>query len=227
MIFLIGADTEGNTVAVEACNKAGIPVYMVATEATGGDWKFIGWVEEDYGRYQGRWVAKNAKKDANIFYLYGTPGREAFIKREAGFLEVIKAERPDLKVVSTQACPRTLAEEGLQVTEDWIQGYGDQIDLIVSQANLIAVGAVQALKAANMLDKVTVVSGIHSGSWDVQQVKDGEVDYAVYVGFDKLGELSADVCARTYLGENILDKELIELGDVTKDNVYEIWPDNN
>ena len=39
MLFLIGVDTEGNTAAVEACNREGVPVFMVGTEASGGDWK--------------------------------------------------------------------------------------------------------------------------------------------------------------------------------------------
>lgn len=225
MVFLIGADTEGNTVSVQACNKAGVPIYMVATEATDGDWKFIGWDELDFGAYQARWVAKNIDKDANLFYLNGTPGREAFIKRHKGFMDIIKKERPDINIVSEQAAPNTTTEEGMQIAEDWIQAYGDDIDVIVSLSNHATIGVIQALKAAKMIDKVIVVDSIHSGTWDVQEVKDGEVDYSVYVGFDILGELSADVCARTYLGENVKDQELMELADVTIDNVHSIWPD--
>jgi ABC-type sugar transport system substrate-binding protein len=59
IMFIIGVDTEGNTTAVEMCNAAGVPVFMVGTEATGGEWKFIGFNEIDVGKKQGEWCAAN------------------------------------------------------------------------------------------------------------------------------------------------------------------------
>lgn len=225
MVFLIGADTTGNAASVQACNKAGVPIFMVATEASGGDWKFIGWDETDYGKAQGNWLVKNAPQNANIYYITGTPGREAFIKRGDGFKQAIAA-RPDLKIAAEQAAPDCTAEEGMQITEDWIQAAKDKMDVLVSQSNLMAQGAVQALKAANMQGKVIVVSNISAGTWDVQEVKDGEVTYAVDVGFDALGKLCADVAAKQYNGQAIQDKEMLQLQDVTKDNVNTLWPDS-
>ena len=223
MIFMIGVDQEGSSVSVEACNKAGIPIFMVATESTSGDWKFIGFNELDYGRYQGRWAAENVEEGAKLFYLHSTPGREAFIQREEGFFEGI-ADRTDIEHVATGYCPNELVEEAMQVTEDWIQAY-DEIDVIAAQNNMLAKGAIEALKAADLLDDVVVISGIHTGTWDADLVKDGEAEYAVYVGFDVLGNLCADVCARIYLGEEVAEKEYIELYDVTIDNVYDYFPE--
>ena len=41
-MFLVGVDKAGSTTAVEACNKAGVPVFMVASESEGGEYKFVG-----------------------------------------------------------------------------------------------------------------------------------------------------------------------------------------
>ena len=91
MMFIIGVDTEGNTTAVQACNNEGVPVFMVGTEASGGEWKFIGFDETELGMRQGEWCAKNLPENANICYLQGTPGREAAVLREEGFMEGISS----------------------------------------------------------------------------------------------------------------------------------------
>lgn len=221
-MFIIGVDTAGNATAVEACNKADVPVFMTATESEGGEWKFVGFNEYDCGYYQGQYLVDNAEPDTKVCYLYGTPGREAFIQREEGFLAALEeSDRDDIEVISTQACPNTSTEEAMRVTEDWIQAYGDDIDWIVTQANTLGQGAVETLKAAGKADQIMVNSWVNSGTWDADLVKDGEVAYAVYAGFDTLGKTMAEVCAQFYNGEEIEERTYMQLYDVTQENIDE------
>ncbi len=223
-MFILGVDTAGNTTAVEACNKAGVPVFMTATESEGGEWKFVGFQEYDCGYHQGQYLADHAEENAKVCYLYGTPGREAFIQREEGFLDAIEESgRDDIEILSTQACPNTSAEEAMRVTEDWIQVYGDEIDWIVTQANMLGQGAIETLKAANMADQVKMNSWAHVGTWDVDLIRDGYVEYAVYAGFDTLGTTMAQVCEKFYNGEEIENQTYMELYDLTADNLDEIF----
>ena len=53
-MFIIGVDTAGNSAAVKACNEAGVPVFMAATESEEGDYKFVGFNEYDTGYAQGK-----------------------------------------------------------------------------------------------------------------------------------------------------------------------------
>lgn len=202
-LFLIGVDTSGNSTAVKACNKAGVPVFMTATESEEGD---------------------------NNCYLYGTPGREAFIQREEGFLDAIKdAGRDDLldngQPMSTQACQNSSAEEAMQVTEDWIQAYGNDINWIVSQNNTMVQGAIEVLKAANMIDQVKLNGWIVSGTWDLDFLTDGYEEYAIYVSFAELGNTMANVCEKFYTEgyDACEDQTYMEIFDVTGDNVNEYF----
>ncbi|MGI6175549.1 MAG: sugar ABC transporter substrate-binding protein [Christensenellales bacterium] len=224
MIFLIGADTEANTTAVKACNEVGIPIFMVATTASGGDYSFLGWDEYEYGAMQARWAVDNLPEGTNICYMDGTSGREAFDKREAGFKDIMEAERPDCVFLSTQASENTTAEESMQITEDWITQFGADLECVVTQSNNTVIGAIEALKAANMIDDVIVLGGIHVGTWDVEMLRKGEQDYAVSVSFGTLGELCADVAQRCYNGEPIEKEEMMELYHITIDNVDEYFP---
>lgn len=220
MMFIIGVDTEGNTTAVNACNQEGVPVFMVGTEASGGDWKFVGFNETELGQKQGEWCAANLPQNANICYLEGVPGREAAVKRKEGFLDGISS-RSDLNVLSSQTGKFETAA-AMQVTEDWIQAYGDKINCIVSADSMMAIGMVEALKSAGMNDSVTTCGVMHLGEQDGYMIKDGDMSYAVFVSWPSIGTLCADIAQRVYAGETIDDQTYIELTDVTADNYDEV-----
>ena len=221
IMFLVGVDKAGSTTAVEACNKAGVPVFMVASESEGGEYKFVGFNEEACGVVQGEYVAEHAEEGDKICYLTGTPGTENTVLREEGFLEGLKS-RDDLEVISTQSGDFS-AEDAMQVTEDWVQAYGDEIDWIVTQDNKMGQGVVEVLKAANMLDKVRISSWIVPGTWDAEYLKNDDVEHAVYVSFKTLGETGAKVCEKFYKGEDIEDRTYMDLYSVTKDNYSEFF----
>ena len=158
VMFIIGVDTSGNTTSVNACNAAGVPVYMVGTEADGGDWKFVGFKEYDIGYAQGKYLAENAPDGATVCYLQGAAGREATLDQEEGFDAAIEESgRTDLQILSRQDGKWT-AEDAMQITEDWIQTYS-KIDYIVSMDGKMASGAVEALKGAGR-DGETQIYGV-------------------------------------------------------------------
>ena len=220
-MFLVGVDAAGNTTAVEACNKAGIPVFMVASTSEGGDWKMVGFNEFDCAKVQGEYVAENAKEGDKICYMTGTAGTENTVLREEGFLEGLSS-RDDVEIISTQSGEYS-AETAMQVTEDWVQAYGDEIDWIVTQDNQMAQGVIEVLKASNMIDKVRISSWIVPGTWDAEYIKNGESEHAVYVSFVTLGQTAAEVCEKFYKGEEIPDETYMELQSVTIDNYSDFF----
>ena len=219
MMFIIGVDTQGNTTAVNACNEEGIPVFMVGTEASGGEWKFIGFDEKALGEGQGKWCAENLPENANICYLQGTPGREATLLREEGFMTGLSS-RDDLTVLSSQTGEFETAA-AMQVTEDWIQTYGDKINCIVGADGKMIVGAVEALKAAGMDKDVTTV-GVVSVEDDGYLVKSGEQKYAIFVSWPSIGTLCGEIAEKVYKGEEIPERTNIEMSDMTQDNYEEL-----
>ena len=221
VLFLVGVDAAGNTTAVEACNKAGIPVFMVASTSEGGDWKMVGFNEFDCGKVQGEYVAENAKEGDKICYMTGTAGTENTVLREEGFLEGLSS-RDDVEIISTQSGEYS-AETAMQVTEDWVQAYGDEIDWIVTQDNQMAQGVIEVLKASNMIDKVRISSWIVPGTWDAEYIKNGESEHAVYVSFVTVGQTAAEVCEKFYKGEEIPDETYMELQSVTIDNYSDFF----
>jgi ABC-type sugar transport system substrate-binding protein len=222
ILFIIGVDTEGNSIAVELCNEAGVPVFMVGTEASRGDWKFVGFNEREVGLKQGEWCTANLRQNAKIFYLQGAPGREATLFREEGFREGISS-RPDLEIVSAQTGMWEVAR-AMQVTEDWIQAYGNDIGCIAAADTQMIVGAIEALTAANMNDSVITCGMLQTGTWDLEPLRSGVEDYAVFAYWPSICILSADIAADFYLGKEIPERNNIELFDVTPENYTQFFP---
>lgn len=223
MMFIIGVDTEGNTTAVEQCNAEGVPVFMVGTEASGGIWKFVGFDETQLGQGQGKWCADNLPENTKICYLEGTPGREAAVLRKEGFMDGI-AQRDDLEVLSSQTGDFD-TETAMQVTEDWIQAYGDDIGCIVAADGKMITGACEAVKAAALGDQVTTC-GVVSVEDDAYLVEQGDEDYAIFVYWPSIGTLCGEIAEKIYKGEQVDARTNIELQDMTKDNVKELLADS-
>lgn len=218
MMFIIGVDTEGNTTSVETCNKEGIPVFMVGTEASGGEWKFVGFDETELGRYQGEWCVENLPENSNICYVEGTPGREAAVMRKQGFMDAI-AERDDLNLLSSQTGEFS-TEDSMRVTEDWILKYGDDIDCIVAPDNFSILGVCEALKAAGMTDVITC--GVVGNRDDAEQIKQGNESYGVFVYWPMIGNLCGEIAQKVYLGEEVQERTNIELFHMTSENCDEL-----
>lgn len=220
-ILMIGCDNDSSASVVEASNKAGIPIFMVVSEAVSGEYKFIGFNEYDCGYHQGKYVVDNAEEGAKVCILEGVEGRSATIERGQGITEAL-AERPDIEILAMQTGEFT-AEKAMQVTEDWIQAYGNDIDWIITEDNKMGQGAVEVLKAADMVDDVKVNSWIVSGTWDADLMKDGYVEYAVFVSFKVLGETMADVMEKFYTSDSVEERTYMNLYDVTNENFSEFF----
>ncbi len=222
VMFIIGVDTSGNTTSVNACNAAGVPVYMVGTEADGGDWKFVGFKEYDIGYAQGKYLAENAPDGATVCYLQGAAGREATLDQEEGFDAAIEESgRTDLQILSRQDGKWT-AEDAMQITEDWIQTYS-KIDYIVSMDGKMASGAVEALKGAGR-DGETQIYGVYSmGDWNSKLITDGYMTFAVYKDWPSIGDLCGEVAAMTINGEEVDEFTYFDMADITSDNASEYF----
>lgn len=221
-IFMIGCDNDSSASVVEAANNAGIDMFMVASEATTGDYKFIGFNEYDCGYHQGQYIADNATEPTKVCILEGVEGRSATIERGQGINDAL-ATNENIEILSQQTGEFT-AEKAMQVTEDWIQAYGDEIDWIICEDNKMGQGAVEVLKAANMIDKVKVSSWIVGGTWDADLMRDGYVSYAIDVSFEVLGETMASVLENYYTGGTIEEKTFMDLFDITPENFNEFFP---
>ncbi|MDP6636744.1 MAG: substrate-binding domain-containing protein [Phycisphaerae bacterium] len=104
-------------------------------------------VEE--GRAAARWLVKNTKGDLRIFELCGTPGARVEIERRKGFEEII-AQHPRIRII--KSCSADFrSSRAKEVTEAFLTtSEAKKCNAIYAHNDGMALGAIQAIKAANL-----------------------------------------------------------------------------
>ena len=157
-ILFTGVVSTGWEEVLAEVNEAEIPLILIDrlpdciddidyVAAFGGDF-----VEE--GRRQVAWAGEYLKsvgrgdEEVNVVIMEGTTGASAQTGRTEGNLAALE-EYPNLKLVGQQTGNFTRAE-GQAVMESWLKSI-DKIDVLIAQNDDMALGAIDAIKAAGLV----------------------------------------------------------------------------
>jgi ABC-type sugar transport system substrate-binding protein len=212
-IFLAPREAKGFEGPLQAAKQAGIPVFLIDRELEGpkaGDdyVTFIGsnFIEE--GRRAGEWLAKQTSGKAGIVELLGTAGSSVANDRHQGFADAIKAF-PDMKIITAQDGNFTRAQ-GQKVMESLIQAHGRAITAVYTHNDEMALGAIQALKAANMNPgKDVMVVSVDGQKSALQAIIDGDMNATVECN-PRFGPVAFDTLEKFKRGEKIPAKIINE-----------------
>jgi ABC-type sugar transport system substrate-binding protein len=212
-IFLAPREAKGFEGPLQAAKRAGIPVFLIDREIEGGkageDYvTFIGsnFIEE--GKRAGEWLAKQTGGKAGIVELLGSAGASVANDRHQGFADAIKSY-PDMKVIASQNGNFTRAE-GQKVMESLIQAHGRAITAVYTHNDEMALGAIQALKAANMNPgKDVIVVSVDGQKSALQAIIDGDMNATVECN-PRFGPVAFDTLEKLKRGEKIPAKIINE-----------------
>jgi simple sugar transport system substrate-binding protein len=167
-------------------NEAEIPLILVDRmpdcmdkidyyAAFGGDF-----VEE--GRRQVAWAGEYLKAqgidgEVNVAIMEGTTGSGAQVGRTEGNLKAMESY-PNMKLVAQQSGNFTRAE-GQALMESWLKSI-DKIDVLIAQNDDMALGAVEAIKAAGKVPgKDIIIVGCDSVKAAFQAIVDGDMNATI------------------------------------------------
>ena len=187
LIVVNPTDSDAIITAVEEANDAGIPVITVDRGSNGG--MVVAHIASDNvagGRMAGEHVAMLLNGTGTVVELEGIVGTSAARDRGAGFEEVI-ANYPGIRIVAKQTANFNRAE-GLSVMENLLEANPD-IDAVFAQNDEMALGAIEAIKGAGLLDRIKVV-GFDAIDDAVAAVNAGEMAATVAQQPFKMGELA-------------------------------------
>ena len=156
--------------SVEKMNAAGIPVVNVTDHMAGG--KLVSYVGiDDYkvGLATGEALMKALGGKGNVVIIEGVKGSLSNQDRTRGLTDAVKAY-PGVKLLATQ--PGNFQRlNALQVMENMMQSF-PQIDGVMAANDAMAIGAIEALEAAN---RKAIVVGINGTKEAVDAVKAGKL----------------------------------------------------
>jgi len=170
---------------------------------------------ENGGKMLMQWVSDKLGGKGNIAIMRGPIGASAEIQRFAGFDSVIKAT-PGLQVVFDQTANWS-REEAMTLMENWLST-GKQIDALVAQNDEMALGALQAIKAAGKLNDIIIV-GMDGIADALDSVEAGELNCTAFQSAIGQGYGSIDTAYKAITGEKV--EQLVDIGwtIVTEDNL--------
>jgi ribose transport system permease protein len=212
--------------AIRKANDAGIPILLLdtrvdqaAAESMGAHTlTYIGSDNFEGGAVAGRYIASRLGGSGNVAIIEGISGHETADQRRLGFLQGIE-EFPALRVVASQTAnwERALA---YTVAENLLQAH-QNLDAIFAANDEMALGALEAVDAAGLLDRISVV-GFDAIPDALVNIRSGRLLGSVAQFPGEMGRLGVRHAARLLeAGEAPPEEVLTKVEMIDLDNIDE------
>jgi putative xylitol transport system substrate-binding protein len=177
-ILFVPIDIQAGAAAVATAHAAGIPVIGSNTRVNSDLLTaYIGSNDVVSGYMEAKAVIEKIGGKGNVVIIEGPIGQSAQIERREGNLKAL-AEHPDVKVLEMRTANWSRAE-ALALMENWLTAHPGAINGVIGQNDEMALGAIQAIKAAGFNPKDFAIAGIDGVSDAIQAVKNGEMGLSI------------------------------------------------
>ena len=209
-IVLAPTDPAALEPVVDQAIEAGIPVVFVDTNGTNEGVSFIGTDNTEGARLAGAYLCDNLEAGSDVAILQGVLAQSTAQLRyegsKAGF------EACGLNIVAEQPANWDRAE-GQTVTENILTGNPNLAGIFASNDNM-ALGAIEALRGAGLLDQVTVV-GFDANPDAADSILAGEMSATIAQNPFNMGFLGVENAIALVNGDTI--DAIIDTGTILVD----------
>lgn len=211
VILINPTDSVAVITAVEAANKANIPVITIDRAANGG--QVVSHIASDNvkgGQMAGDYILKAIGGKGSIVELQGIAGTSAARDRGKGFHNAVDG-KDGVKMAASQPADFDRAK-GLSVMENILQGNKD-VAAVFAHNDEMALGALQAIQASG---KNIVVVGFDATDDAVKAVNEGKMAATVAQKPAAIGDVAVKTAVKVTKGEKVEASIPVDLELVTK-----------
>lgn len=215
-IVLVPVDSDGIVPVIKRANTAGIPIALANTNANGGQVLTFAAIENyDAMIMVTEFMAAKLKGQGKVIILEGTAGAQTTTDRLRAINDVLK-KYPNIKILASQTADNQRAK-ALQVMENLSQTY-QSVDAVLCTNDEMALGAIEALDAANRLGK-TMVAGFDGNNDALKAIMDGRMVVTMDQNPPKQAGDALQALIDSINGKQIPKRLVTEGIVVTKDNI--------
>ncbi len=214
-------DTEVTPKITKMVSAAGIPLVYVnrlpADRVLPAKVAFVGSNEVESGTLQMKEVCRQMNGKGNIVVMMGDLSNQAARMRTKDVEDVIASPAcKGIKIVEKQTA-KWSRTEGRDLMMNWLSA-GVKFDAVVSNNDEMALGAIQALKAAKRLNG-TIVAGVDATRDALTAMKAGELKVTVFQNAAGQGRGAIDTALKLGRGEKVPPMNYIPFELVTPANL--------
>ncbi|NMA12613.1 MAG: sugar ABC transporter substrate-binding protein [Chloroflexi bacterium] len=224
-VVVVAVDTSAADPIIEMTKEAGIPVVFVNrnpfSEIEEKDIPenayYVGSESIDAGIFQAEYLVKLMGEEKPVGYaiLMGLLSNEAAVARTEGNKKVLD-EYKNYKLLAEKNGDWQ-RDQGMTIAENWITAYGDELNAILSNNDEMALGAVEAVEAANRKD--IVVMGVDLIADAITAIKEGRLAASVLQDAKGQGEGAMKIAESILKGDEVEKVTWIPYVLVTPENL--------
>ena len=228
-------DTSATQAMSDAAAAASIPLVYVNRQPINVDTlpdnqAFVASNEVDSGTLETIEVCaqlKAAGKDnANVYIMMGELSNQAAVQRTADIHDVMAAGKcaVTLNIIDEQTANWS-RDEAQNMMTNWLST-GAAFDAVIANNDEMAIGALQAIKAANIDMATVIVGGVDATQDALASMQAGELDVTVFQDAAGQGSGAVDAAVKLSKGEAVDQKVYIPFQLVTAANVADYLAKN-
>ncbi len=234
-IIVNPVDTSATQAMSDAAAAAGVALVYVNRQPVNVDslpekQAFVASNEVDSGTLETKEVCRlfkeAGKTEASVYVLMGELSNQAAVQRTADIHDVIGG--PDCGVKITIIDEQTAnwsRDEAQNLMTNWLST-GTAFDGVIANNDEMAVGAIQAMKAANIDMKSVVVGGVDATQDALAAMQAGDLDVTVFQNAAGQGAGALDAALKLSKGEAVEKKVWVPFELVTPANVADYLAKN-
>ena len=215
-VVFIPVDDVAMIGSVKKLNDAKIPIVLAANPLPGDFVTYVGADDFEIGTREARYLFEELGGKGKIVVIEGTAGAPTNRERVRGYKRAL-AEYPAIEVLGFGA-GNYQEPDAKRVMERFLGQY-TQIDAVLSANDSMALGALEALKAAN---RTAVVIGINGILPAVKAIESGNMLASVDFNMFKIGCAATRAAVRYLNHEQLPDKVMLPAEVIDKSN-YKAW----
>ena len=215
-IIFIPVDDVAMIDSVKKLNEAKIPIVLVSNPLPGSFVTYVGADDFEIGYREARYLFEKMDGKGKIVVIEGTPAAPTNRARVRGYQRAF-AEFPGIQVLGS-GIGNYQQPDARRVMEKFLTEH-KEIDAVLSANDSMALGVLEALKAAN---RTAIVIGINGILPAVKQIETGGMLATVDFNMFKIG-CTATRAAVRHLKQEPLPEKVMLPAEVINQTNYKAW----
>jgi inositol transport system substrate-binding protein len=227
-IIVNPVDTSATQAMSDAAAAAGVPLVYVNRQPINVDslpdnQAFVASNEVDsssqgFVEQCNQWAAAG-KTEVSVYVMQGELSNQAAVQRTQNYYDMMDGGRCAVKVtVIDQQTANWSRDQAQSLMTNWLSA-GAPFDGILANNDEMAIGAIQAMKAAGIDMAAVSVSGVDATQDALSAMQAGDLDVTVFQNAAGQGAGALDAATKLAAGESVDQKVYIPFELVTPSNV--------